>query len=838
MESEQTSFASVYNFVTNFKPEEIDDVIRDIELRNRGFRILYAIDTFDIVAHYLPYTEGGLFLHKNKNELAQKLICYDYFFSLKESLHGTAGINETNQQRNKCIIILNEYKIELLSVKNKIMKQLKDVSHVISNLDYLKKETYEFQINHKGANAYFEKNFELILLLLILSEKKDFVHKDFEDFLKNRLSIMEISSGSEQDDSILNKIFSDTRHSDLSVQLFDRFISENKYDLISIDKEIDRYIYLENTFRDVQAIDRLLGINDKLAKADEKYVILYLSSAPYKTKELFKGVGHLNNIGEINFPHIKNLFINRNIYQCFLYEILCNEFSNTDLDISKALNSLRKLAAKLENKEHNGILKMEWEDEDMNTLKKLKNIFDLYSASLDNHFYIKIYEKYKDLYNSVSTNTKNEHKIKKNIDLMPIFSLIDEFIHGDDFKQKYFDFTFTVNQLKHAVEIANIISKSNPIIPNILFNKDIIKNSFHHLPYLLFLFENEKNSLLVKLYDLLNNLVDVSYPDHELLPELSINLKKVVSSLVDEQSDIYLISLQQIIISYINLITTTPKTNAQDESDKEEEIIDTLVKQRQIFGHLKVEAILNENASTLDVKFKPHAFSREIDYILLWLYRRNNQIHKGIKLGKHLIYENPDDPRFYHGLALNYISNAYKSLQSVSASGLSDTQAIGDLKNALLYLRFAKEKYEALMGADHQQNFGMLINKNYMAVLNSLADISLRIYEHEVVKDFSRIEEARGFLDRAKELFTITNLIYNNFPIFSATELEIEYYEALNYYEKESYSLAHQKIINAVNRKVILDQNISKTPIDSRFLTINKKINELSGQIFKHISKR
>jgi hypothetical protein len=143
-----------------------------------------------------------------------------------------------------------------------------------------------------------------------------------------------------------------------------------------------------------------------------------------------------------------------------------------------------------------------------------------------------------------------------------------------------------------------------------------------------------------------------------------------------------------------------------------------------------------------------------------------------------------------------------------------------------------------LIGSTHEQNFGMLINKNYMAVLNSLADISLRIYNINPEKDFSRVVEARGFINRAKELFDITNLIYNNYPIFSATELEIEYLEASNYLELGNFSSAHQKIINALNRKVILEKNISKTPIDSRFLNTTNKITDLSIQIFKIVAKR
>ena len=835
METAELSFASVYNFIINFKANEIDEVIQDFEFRKRGYKVLYAVDTYDIVAHYLPYTEGGLFQNRNKNELAQKLICYDYFFSRRESTD-TPKARASAVKRS--MIILNEYKIELLSAKNKILRQLKDVNHVISNLEYLKKETTDFKQNNTGASAYFARNFEVLLLLLILSEKKDMIHSEFINFLSQQLSVTEINTGSEKDDEILSKAFSKSGYSELSIQLFDSFIEKTKYDLISIGNDTERFVYLENTFRDVQAIDRLLKINKTLLEARQKYMVLYLSSAPYKTKELFKNLKELEESGEVNLnSEIK--YINRNIYQCFLYEMLSNEFEDSDDNIHKALISLKKLSKELELKE--GQVSSPEEiinDQDQENLKKLQNLFDVYSTSLDNHFYLKIYEKYKELYNSVASDHQASYKIKKDVDLRPIFTLIDSYITSNDFRQKYFDFTFTLNQLKHALEISDVITKSTPLTPSINFGKDIIKNSFQHLPYLIFLNEKDKNILVSNLYEILNDIVDISHPEHHLLTDLNTKLKKVVNILAEEQTDVRKLSLQQIVLAYINLITSRTRPNNLCEEDKEEEIIETLEKHKQIFSHLQPESKLNETGSNLEVSFKTFPYAKEIDYLLLWLYRRNERIDKAIQLGKELVETNPDDPRFMHGLSLAYISKSYQAIKSNGGVNNNKPVVLNYLRNALTYLRSCKSKYENILGISKDQNYGLLVVKSYMAMLNSMADVSIRIYELQSKEDFDRVKEAREYLDSAKKICNSTDLIYNKYPIFSATELEIEYYEADHYFNLEKLSEAHLKIINALNRQKIFEENLSKTPIDDRFIDVKRDIQDLSLRIFQAISRK
>ena len=148
---------SEYDFILkNYSVEAIEDLIFDLELYYDDYRFLYIIDTFDIVENYLPYTEVELFAGLNPHSKVQKFICYDNFFN---------SFNNTNT------ILLDEYRIELLAAKNKVLKHLVQTNTVLDNINQLKKETSGFVQTPEKTITFFKDNFEILLLLLILNSK-------------------------------------------------------------------------------------------------------------------------------------------------------------------------------------------------------------------------------------------------------------------------------------------------------------------------------------------------------------------------------------------------------------------------------------------------------------------------------------------------------------------------------------------------------------------------------------------------------------------------------------------------------------------------------------------
>ena len=88
-------------------------------------------------------------------------------------------------------------------------------------------------------------------------------------------------------------------------------------------------------------------------------------------------------------------------------------------------------------------------------------------------------------------------------------------------------------------------------------------------------------------------------------------------------------------------------------------------------------------------------------------------------------------------------------------------------------------------------------------------------------------------------MFNTIQLIYNEHATYSATEIEIEYYEALHYFETSMMSTAHEKIINASTRFNMLKKlSVTDKLIDRFFLDKEKDISLLTFQIINYNFKK
>ena len=190
-----------------------------------------------------------------------------------------------------------------------------------------------------------------------------------------------------------------------------------------------------------------------------------------------------------------------------------------------------------------------------------------------------------------------------------------------------------------------------------------------------------------------------------------------------------------------------------------------------------------------------------------------------------------EDPRILQGIALCYISKIYKIIKSEVLSA----EIEGSIDLAIHYLRLAREKYQLLINRNYGQISDILIMKNYIAVLNSLSDMNLRKHDMYHPGDFTLTEIARQCIDEIKSLFDTIDLIYDDHPTYSATEFEIEYYEALHYYQSVEMSKAHQKIVNARARINLLKSipNCDKY-VDELFLQKESSLNDLELHMQKH----
>lgn len=809
----ENKLLSEYDFILkNYDVKSIDDIILDIELFYQDYKFLYIIDTYDIVENYLPYTEVELFAGINIHFQAQKFICYDYFFG---------RFNRTNT------ILLDEYRIELLAAKNKLFKHLKDAEKVLDNIKQLKKETIGFNTNSEKTVAFFKENFEILLLLLILDSKKENIIEEFFAFLKDRLCVNEIGLRDKEVGDEVYKIFADAQPSKISIDVFSDYVFENRYRLLSTNKLDERTIFLENTFRDIKVIDRVIKINDQLnEKGYLKCFAIYLSSAN-KTNDILKCFKHKSS-------HKTSRSFHRNIYQYFLYDRIKKEFNTKEsrVDALDVLNHLKQLLLKVSERQ-----KTTSHSSDFDTPEKIfgniKKIFSEESSSLDNHFLIPIFEKYK---------FKDKNNIFSNDDSTtfknPMIEIIEEIdLKRKEYNNKLFNLSFSLSQLNQTFIAANNILNIQNFEQEYKYGKDIIRNPYQHLPNLLLIGSDFNSIIKERLYSFLDVNIEIIHSNKSdvLLCFNAVfeELAKDVNNTLDQKI------LKSILIPYLNLLAQNKIIQSQNSNNSyEENIIIDLEKNRKILeiNNLKISA---ESESFLEITSSLNKIATEIIYILIWLYRRNNDLDKAIELGLDLITKvSSNDPRVYQGVALAYISKFYECKEVTDNSMLSERKIL--LDNSLRFLKLAQVSYKTLLNEISNPNEQGIVLKNLIAVLNSSADVSVRKYELSERKDDSLIMVARSYIEDIKIFFDTIHLVYDNYPTYSVTELEIEYYEALILIELDQKSRAYNKILNAMNRK----NNLQKIPkvanfIDSRFLEIIEKIEHLSLSFFsQQISKR
>ncbi|GGB17776.1 hypothetical protein [Puia dinghuensis] len=795
------------NFIVNFRIEEIHDIKRDIQMRKEGFQFFYAIDTYDIMNHFLPYTESGFLNSGNKNMIAQRAIAYDKFF---------------NTFLTSRLIVLDEYKIELLAAKNHIERQIKNSGFLTSNMERLSEEIGKLEKGESIDKEKLRKNIELVLFLLILSENKGNINRNFFSFLENKLSVFDFNTSDSELDHILNTVFADATPTDNVEKIYDLFVENNAFYLTRLNSDTDRYTYLSNSYRDVEVIDRLNSINNKLRLEypERKVNFIYLSSAPLKSREIFS-LFKQNVDNESGYLHYN---FHRNIFQCFLFKILTEEFpdANDDTPIL-ILQSLEKLITQVRqlSKSDSAGADAYGDDEMMNMLDR---ILGRYSANIDNHFYFKIYNKYKAILDLNISGKMSE--------VNSILSKVRRYIDQENIMTEGSDILFNISQYKQTYLLYNILNRNKSIVTiRIRFGLDIVRDSFHQLPFLLLIQDGEEECAR-DLYPVLEMICEIFNNKETDIQEIVPNLNNIFKEISKDSDNIRNISLQFLLTTYFYLITDVGNAGAsqkKDNSSKELELIEVLRKQKRILENAAINLALEPGGNKIKIRKKNIVFAQEFDYVVLWLLRRNKQFSEAIRMGNELLAKS-DDPRFCHGLALGYVSQAYDILLEGNATGDAIETCIALFANALVFEQKAKDGYGKLLAEVDNEFARLLIRKNLIALCNSIADTSTRKYALMNFSQDALLQQARGAIEELKIFCGDAGLDYSSLAIYNFTEAEIEYYEALQYWEKDNLPEANLKILDATDRLYAV-KRIEVAMHDS-FKEIAVRVEELRNRIF------
>ncbi len=751
-----------------YTTEELQVVKSDLLEHYQGINSVYVIDTFDVINYTLPFINKNSFDKDSK--LALTTIFYENVFSIYKDFD---------------IILADEYREELSNIVESF--QMK-----ITNFSAIRKKLLSFIEASISSNdtkinkEIFYNEFELIIVLYIFIEKGKNLFDRFNDFIES-LNIHDFTSDKIKNSELIIDAFRNNQPTELTNKLLELFADSQKYKLASLSSDYERYCYLDNTYRDISVVDRVYNINNEIYS--QKTRVKYLSSTPQKTGEIIKLLKKETKNDACSF--------NRNINQVFLLKYLVEKSSGKD-------DSIENINTLIEIKEVEKTIS----EEQKNTsfLQSINNSLESFKKDITNSYVFDSYSHYDVLFKTFM----NKENVSKN-DLLSIKKIIEKI--DDNIPTKLLTDKLS-SKLKFS-QVLKLTHKLNDSIKqsSIFINTgdDIIRNIFHHLPYLIFCeIQNEPN--INEFYHLLNLISNSSEPVGASSKDFKKEIDRILSHLSQRKMTLSQQNTDFLILAFLNLVMET-KSELTDEN----QLIELIESQVVILNNTKISFEKNEDQIKV-IKINDKHID-DFNYMLLWLYRRTKQYRKSEKIiNRNIAYKN--SYRFIHGLALTKHAKAYEYIDNKDFSS-----AVKHLQKSRHLLIVAFERYQEM--TFENENLKKLILKQKVGILNTYIDANLRIIEITNTSNHHSLKESRDQLNIIKKSIELElpEIDYQTLETINHTESELEYYEALSHYENGDFLDSITKLNYTVDRLKVVTK--SKTLLEDRFKNIEKKVNSL-----------
>jgi hypothetical protein len=793
------------SFIFKLAPAEIDEVCDDLLLYNEGYNSFYAVDSYDFVHFFFPFIEDIPLNQERMNVLAQDAIAYESFFA--DSQMGS-------------IVLLNEYKKELLAVRELFFARIRGALELSANIGKVAEEMLQIMQEGEMSAELIDKNYELFFLTLILLQKKETVKEiSFLQFLKKKIHVNQIETADEEFNELANRAFNNESEEGFTATIYDDFV-DIAYPVLRNLANNRLHRYMENTFNDIEAIRRVMAANNDFhtSEREEKYIFYYLSSAPFKSKALFKCI---NNRYRQKFEFL-DIFrmsggnIHRNIYQFFLFNEFSQEKSSIISHAIPFLQELKKIVTPKIDAKSNGEglhgagrvpipIKKEIEVE-------LGSLLEKYFLRIENHFYHGLIKNYKHtLEQIIRDGNYVQHE------LMEEFK---KFLSYQEEDPAVTDLGYNLSKFNQVEWLYRAIQKDTDKTYGIKirFNEsDSIRFHFHHLPYLLFVFDQRIHGKYASLY---SAMIEISNIDHENInhdAELITFLRKLLRNKVPRVDERL---LETLLLTFVDLLAVNVKNEEMPVGDIEGQLIGLLEKQLNMLVSLdkttlKIKKEKNKNAPVV-------LLSNEVRYILLHLYRRNGCYHKILEMEAFVNTHETNDPRLYHGIAIGLISRYYYYRHN--------NKEASDFNRIITYLQKAESGYLDLLEKIQQPDVRNLIRRNVLGVLNSRCNASMVLFQEN--KQLKDLEDSRFYLSYMKDFFEESGFKYDEFPIVNNTEAWLECYECENYIRTRETLLAKKKF-NFASKRAEKSKTKSSFMLPHFKEDLDKKILELKALISK-----
>ncbi len=246
-------------------PEEIEQVISDLQFQREGARVYYAVDPYDLFNFCFPITPDS------GREINVDAIAEDQ-----------VALHEVFYARPETPILLTEYVREFINFYNYLSGHIVESYDTVEQLQRLVKESGLRSDDRDEADLerILQTNFHVILAVAMG------VHSLGLERLKDLMRRRRLSIGyAEPDDQADAETIKDLFDGYAPTPLFESIFRELRFDAAMERQSVSNFI-------DARVVDRVLYLNkalDETFKAGglrHRYVILYLSSAK-KSKRIF-----------------------------------------------------------------------------------------------------------------------------------------------------------------------------------------------------------------------------------------------------------------------------------------------------------------------------------------------------------------------------------------------------------------------------------------------------------------------------------------------------------------------------------------------------------------------
>ncbi len=791
--------------VFGLEADELDAVEDDLRLFYKSYKFYYAVDSYDFVHFFLPYLDHLSFKAANIGRLAREGIAYENFFS---------------PSRRGDILLMDEYKFELQRVKQLFIHRIQHALELSENIAELANEIRVLISSGKTLEDLVTDNFEIFFLLLIFCQRKNEVNAkdirevDFFKFLNGQTYFDTFETTDEDFNDYADELFS-ADDGQAFVEAVNIAFMRHQYNVLKDMDDLERFKYLDNTDVDIKAIERILSANQRISNHPKyhKTVFYYLSSTPYKSSVLFKLVYDLFGKDLTFLEKFKagGKSIHRNIMQVFLFNVLVSEYPLSEEMPLKITDMIRQILRNEPARE--GLIAAEADASNV-----LTTVLARYSSPLENHFYNLFIRNYKDslveMLEAVQSRSVSDYKDT----LKMLKSAVDE-------SAKQFEagnFQYDVKKFSQLALLKEAIDKrpDNISLVKIRFGEDILRFNYHHLPYIPFIYDAKARTKYRSFYAAMQEISSIDKTEEYYIEQVISFLQDLFNS-NEHGSNIKKKIYGFIMLCYIDFldihITSGEDSKTNEKSENvEPELIGSLESRLRMVGSFGPEESLKTQAER---RRGEHARNARVElyYMLIWLYRRNNLYGKLAEAEEKMGQDGISDARISHGLGLGYASRFYHQGETAEDAYLLD--------KAIAYLQLAELDYKILLNNIRERPVFNLIMRNLMGVYNAIADSNLRLYYF--LKKIKYVQNARLAINEAKQRADTLGVAYDKLAILNNTEAELEYCEALAFFERKEYDLARRKINYAIKRyrKSIDNED---TELHVRWREIGDKIDQLA----------